>query len=132
MWARARVDQDQVRQLPVGEADLIVRGLTEHVRIIRTKVPGSVETVARGLTRPPCGRPAPEPCTRTGTSPGRSPPGYQVRRQRLKPRAGQTPGRLLPSLTRRRRPRSGGTGPQGRAVKPARKATAEGEATEEQ
>jgi hypothetical protein len=35
-------------------------------------------------------------------------------------------------LTRRRCPRSGGTGRQGRAVKPARKATAEGEATAEQ
>jgi hypothetical protein len=50
MRARARVDQDQVRQLPVGEADLIVRGLAERIRIIRTKVPGSVETVARDLT----------------------------------------------------------------------------------
>jgi hypothetical protein len=53
MRARARVDQDQVRQLPVGEADLIVRGLAERVRIIRTRVPQSVETVARGLTAPP-------------------------------------------------------------------------------
>jgi hypothetical protein len=74
------------------------------------------------------GNPAPS----DGPAGAVAPPGYQVRRQRLKPRAGQTPGRLLPSLTRRRRPRSGGTGPQGRAVKPARKATAEGEATEEQ
>jgi hypothetical protein len=53
MRARARVDQDQVRRPPVGEADLIVRGLAERIRIIRTKVPGSVETVARGLTAPP-------------------------------------------------------------------------------
>jgi hypothetical protein len=53
MRARARVDQDQVRQLPTGEADLIVRGLAERIRIIRTRVPGSVETVARGLTAPP-------------------------------------------------------------------------------
>jgi hypothetical protein len=48
MWARARVDQDQVRQLPTGEADLIVRALVERVRII----PPSVRTVARGLTAP--------------------------------------------------------------------------------
>jgi hypothetical protein len=85
MRARARVDRDAVRQLPVGEADLIVRGLAERVRIIRTRVPGSVEMVARGLTRPrPAGalpgNPAPN-----RDRPGRSPPGYQVRRQRLKP-----------------------------------------------
>jgi hypothetical protein len=48
--ARARVDQDQVRQLPTGEADLIVRGLAERVRIIRTAIPASTATVARGLT----------------------------------------------------------------------------------
>jgi hypothetical protein len=52
MRARAWVDQNAVRQLPVGEADLIVRGLAERIRIIRTRVPRSVETVARGLTRP--------------------------------------------------------------------------------
>ena len=45
--------QDAVGQLPTGEADLIVRGLTERVRIIRTRVPASVETVARSLTAPP-------------------------------------------------------------------------------
>jgi hypothetical protein len=38
-----------VGQLPTGEADLIVRGLAERVRIIRTRVPASVETVARSL-----------------------------------------------------------------------------------
>jgi hypothetical protein len=48
--ARARVDQDQVRQLPTGEADLIVRGLAERVRIIRTQILASTATVARGLT----------------------------------------------------------------------------------
>jgi hypothetical protein len=53
MRARARVDQDQVRQLPVGEADLIVRGVAERIRIIRTRVPDSTQTVARGLTAPP-------------------------------------------------------------------------------
>jgi hypothetical protein len=34
--ARARVDQDAVRQLEAGEAELIVRGLSERVRIVRT------------------------------------------------------------------------------------------------
>jgi hypothetical protein len=53
MRSRARVDQDQVRQLPTGEADLIVRGVAERIRIIRTRVPGSVETVARGIAAPP-------------------------------------------------------------------------------
>jgi hypothetical protein len=53
MRARARVDPDQVRQLPTGEADLIVRGLAERVRIIKTHIPPSVRTVARGLTAPP-------------------------------------------------------------------------------
>jgi hypothetical protein len=48
MRARARVDQDQVRQLPTGEADLIVRGVAGRVRIIKTNIPGSVRTVARG------------------------------------------------------------------------------------
>jgi hypothetical protein len=45
--------QDAVGQLPTGEADLIVRGQAERVRIIRTGVPASVETVARSLTAPP-------------------------------------------------------------------------------
>jgi hypothetical protein len=53
MRARARVDQDQVRQLPVGEADLIVRGVAERIPIIRTRVPESTQTVARGLAAPP-------------------------------------------------------------------------------
>jgi hypothetical protein len=53
MRARARVDQDAVRQLPVGEADLIVRGVAERIRIIRTKMPDSTQVVARGLTAPP-------------------------------------------------------------------------------
>jgi hypothetical protein len=52
MRSRARIDQDQVRQLPTGEADLIVRGLAERVRIIKTNIPDSVRTVARGLTAP--------------------------------------------------------------------------------
>jgi hypothetical protein len=42
-----------VRQLPTGEADLIVRGLAERVRMFRTRVPAAVETVAQSLTAPP-------------------------------------------------------------------------------
>jgi hypothetical protein len=56
MRARARVDQDEVRQLPTGEADLIVRGVKERVRIIRTAAPNQVVEQARelvaGSTRP--------------------------------------------------------------------------------
>jgi hypothetical protein len=37
MPARARVDQDTVRQLPTGEADLIVRGLAERVSMFRPR-----------------------------------------------------------------------------------------------
>jgi hypothetical protein len=51
--ARARVDQDQVRQLPTGECDLIVRGLAERVRIIRTQIPQDLQ---QGLTEL-CGAP---------------------------------------------------------------------------
>ena len=51
--ARAPRRQDAVGQLPTGEADLIVRGLAERVRMVRTRVPASVETVARSLTAPP-------------------------------------------------------------------------------
>jgi hypothetical protein len=39
-----------VRQLPTGEADLIVRGLAKRVRMFRTRVPAAVETVAQSLT----------------------------------------------------------------------------------
>ena len=42
-----------MRQLPTGEADLIVRGLAERVRMFRTRVPPAVETVAQRLTAPP-------------------------------------------------------------------------------
>jgi hypothetical protein len=47
-----------VGQLPTGEADLIVRGLAERVRIIRPRVPASVETVTQSLTALPQPRPA--------------------------------------------------------------------------
>lgn len=128
MRARARVDQDQVRQLPTDEADLIVRGLGKRLRIIRTVVPGSAVEQAReliaGIARPRLRAPCPGTLRPNRDRPGRSPPGYQVRRRRLKLRAGHKPGRLLRSLTRRRCPRSGDTGRPWRAKSPARKPTA--------
>jgi hypothetical protein len=42
-----------VRQLPTGEADLIVRGLAKRVRMFRTRVPAAVETVAQSLILQP-------------------------------------------------------------------------------
>lgn len=49
---------DAVGQSPTGKADLIVRSLAERVRIIRPRVPASVETVARSPTALPQPRPA--------------------------------------------------------------------------
>jgi hypothetical protein len=49
MRARARVDQDQVRQLPICEADLIVQGLAERVRIIRTAMLTETHSYAGAL-----------------------------------------------------------------------------------
>jgi len=49
--ARARVDQDQVRQLRTGEAELIVRGLSSRVRIVRTDADKLSARMAR--VRPP-------------------------------------------------------------------------------
>ena len=119
MRARARVDQDQVRQLPTGEADLIVRGLAERVRIIKTNIPESVRTVARGLTAPPIAG------TLHPSTPGRAvasrvsgpPPAPQGPRR---PNSGPPASALDPPP----RPRSGDTGPGDRAVKPARQTTA--------
>jgi hypothetical protein len=55
--ARGRVDQDQARQLPTGEAQLIVAGMVERVRIIRTAIPPAAADQARelvaGQDRPP-------------------------------------------------------------------------------
>lgn len=48
-----------MRQLPTGEADLIVRGLAERVRMFRTRVPAAVETVAQSLTASHSRDPAP-------------------------------------------------------------------------
>jgi hypothetical protein len=123
MRARARVDQDAVRQLPVGEADLIVRGLAERIRIIRTKVPGSVETVARGLTAPPIAG------TLHPSTPGRAvasrvsgpPPAPQAPRR---PKSGPAAPELDPppsSPIRRYRP----PGPGGEASPPADRANPE-------
>ena len=77
MRARARVDQDQVRQLPTGEADLIVRGLGKRLRIIRTVVPGSAVEQARelvaGIARPRLRAPCPGTLRPNRDRPGRSP-----------------------------------------------------------
>jgi len=57
--ARARIDQDLARQLPTGEAELIVAGHRERLRIIRTAIPPATATHARALVggedRPPIG-----------------------------------------------------------------------------
>jgi hypothetical protein len=55
--SRARVDQDQVRQLPTGEADLIVRGVAERMRIIQTAVPREVAAGISELCAPAPVRP---------------------------------------------------------------------------
>jgi hypothetical protein len=47
--ARARIDQDLARQLPTGEAELIVRGHRERLRIIRTAIPPATVEQARAL-----------------------------------------------------------------------------------
>jgi hypothetical protein len=47
--ARARIDQDLARQLPTGEAELIVHGHRERLRIIRTAIPPSISEAAREL-----------------------------------------------------------------------------------
>ena len=121
MRARARVDQDQVRQLPTGEADLIVRGLAERIRIIRTRIPGSVETVARGLTAPPIAG------TLHPSTPGRAvasrvsgpPPTPQApRRPQIGPAASELDPPSSSPIRRYRPPGSGG--------EPARPTTALG------
>jgi hypothetical protein len=105
--ARARVDQDAVRQLGTGEADLIVRGVAERIRIIQTRVPASTETVARGLTElcaPAPARPvdhrevpaAPAPRQEPSVPTGRPsaaldpPPAPRVRRHRPLGPSGET------------------------------------------
>jgi hypothetical protein len=106
MRARARVDQDQVRQLPTGEADLIVRGLAERIRIIRTRIPESTETVARGLTAPPIAG------TLHPSTPGRAvatrvsgpPPAPQAPRRPNSGPAASELDPLSPSRIRRYRP----------------------------
>jgi hypothetical protein len=100
--AKARVDQDAVRRLPTGEADLIVHGLAERVRIIRTRIPpelrkGLTELCAPAPARPVEGRevpapPAPrqEPSVPTGRPTGAldPPPPPRVRRHRPPPVGG--------------------------------------------
>jgi hypothetical protein len=94
-----------VGQLPTGEADLIVRGLAERVRIIRTRVPASVETVARSLTAPPAAG------TWHPSTPGRAVASREVSgpSSRVNPSFGSF-GSGLPRLVV---PRSGNTGRRG-------------------
>ena len=106
-------------QLPTGEVDLIVRGLAERVRIIRTRVPASVETVARSLTA----LPQPGRGTRRLRG-GRSPVGRYLGR----PAASTGPfGSFGSGLTRLAVPRSGNTGRRQR-TRSTRQSTAKGQA----
>jgi hypothetical protein len=95
--ARARVDQDQVRQLPTGEADLIVRGLAERIRIIRTQVPPELAKGMSALCAPAPGRPVGK----------REVPGLALPRQDLATRPAAPASDLDPSgpgRVRRHRP----------------------------
>jgi hypothetical protein len=121
--ARARVDQDAVRQLGTGEAELIIRGLAERIRIIRTQVP---PTVARGLTGPRpsgvlAGNPAPSQVPARAVDVREvPPPGLQ--RQGMTPRqeppAGHTVDSSGRSSVRRHRPPSVGSSSPPDARKP--------------
>jgi hypothetical protein len=111
--------QDAVGQLPTGEADLIVRGLTERVRIIRTRVPASVETVARSLTAPPAAG------TWHLSTPGRAVASREV--PGPSSRVNRPFGSFGLGLTRPAVPRSGDTGRRERA-RSTRQSTAKGQA----
>ena len=105
MRARARVDQDQVRQLPTGEADLILCGLAERVRIIKTNIPAVCTDCGQGPNRPSRSRdPAP---ARSGT--GGRPPGVRSAASASSSAPAKQRAGCFWGLTRRRRPRSGGT-----------------------
>jgi hypothetical protein len=108
-----------VSQLPTGEADLTVRGLAERVRIIRTRVPASVETVARSLTAPPAAG------TWHPSTPGRAVASREVPgpSSRVNPPFGS----FGSGLTRLAVPRSGNTGRPQRA-RSTRQSTAKGQA----
>lgn len=106
-------------QLPTVEADLIVRGLAERVRIIRTRVPASVETVARSLTAPPAAG------TWHPSTPGRAVASREVPGpfSRVNPPFGS----FGSGLTRLAVPRPGNTGRPQRA-RSTRQSTAKGQA----
>jgi hypothetical protein len=110
--ARARIDQDLARQLPTGEAELIVRGHRERLRIIRTAIPPATLDQARelvaGQDQPCAAAPADAVTTRelpelppsrqalaSGDPSGKGldpPPSSRVRRHRPPPVVGGNPG----------------------------------------
>jgi hypothetical protein len=88
--ARARVDQDRVRQLPTGEADLIVRGQVERIRVIRTAIPESAAAQAQQLV---AASDAPAQAVATRPVPTPPPPaGPRVRQHRPPPARRSRPG----------------------------------------
>jgi len=107
-----------VGQLRTGEVDLIVRGLAERVRIIRTRVPAPVETVARSLTAPPAAG------TWHPLTPGRAVASREV--PGPSSRVNPSFGSFGPGLTRLAVP-SGNTGRRERA-RSTRQSTAKGQA----
>jgi hypothetical protein len=107
-----------VGQLRTGEVDLIVRGLAERVRIIRTRVPAPVETVARSLTAPPAAG------TWHPSTPGRAVASREV--PGPSSRVNPSFGSFGPGLTRLAVP-SGNTGRRERA-RSTRQSTAKGQA----
>jgi hypothetical protein len=90
--ARARVDQDRVRQLPTGEADLIVRGQVERIRIIRTAIPTAAAAQAQQLVAA-SGPPAQAVATRPVPAPPAPPAGPRVRQHRPPPASRSRPSR---------------------------------------
>jgi hypothetical protein len=105
--ARARVDQDQVRQLPTGEADLIVRGLAERIRIIRTQPDGATKEQAKGLTELCAAAPARAVTSREIPPPGQPHQGQAAPRS---PSASLDPP-VRSSVRRYRPPPAGGGSP---------------------
>ena len=90
--ARARVDQDRVRQLPTGEADLIVRGQVERIRVIRTAIPKAAAAQAQQLVAT-SDAPTQAVATRPVPTPPAPPAGPRVRQHRPPPASRSRPGR---------------------------------------
>jgi hypothetical protein len=117
---RARVDQDQARQLPVGEAELIVAGWRERIRIIPTTAP-AVDAARQLLAGKD--RPLPAAAAPGNPAPGRGPADAVAGRRvpgPVPPRQGSAPtappdGALDPPgpgrVRRHRPPGAGGSGP---------------------